>query len=239
MTCVRIIFTVPAATTPVCPRTIRSLVSPLMTSAQRPERTKIRYCLGVMFFSVFRRTPLASLSGCFLPAPRRDALIQVTAQFLAERSSTDGVFPSSEVLCVSRRSDGSERCCGAGRQRCSSAKCSSCLPLLPFSLARCREQESRPRFLTNEDNSRDHIVYTDCIPDKLSQLLKSTAKQPFPPTFHPQECKIVSKTTCQGHMGHMTHHRCSQTSALMLLFLRTVRAQNLKGFHVLLTLHAL
>lgn len=41
----------------------------------------------------------------------------------------------------------------AGRQRCSSAKCSSCLPLLPFSLTRCREQESRPRFLTNEDAS--------------------------------------------------------------------------------------
>lgn len=29
--------------------------SPLMTSAQRPERMKIRYCLGVIFFSVLRR----------------------------------------------------------------------------------------------------------------------------------------------------------------------------------------
>lgn len=52
-----------------------------------------------------------------------------------------------------RRSRGSAYCCVAGRHRCSSAKCSSCLPLLPFSLTRCREQESRPRFLTNEDTS--------------------------------------------------------------------------------------
>lgn len=109
-------------------------------------------------------------------APRRGALIQVTAQFVRERSCTDGVYPSCEVLCVSRRSDGGARRCGAGRQRCSSAKCSSCLPLLPFSLTRCREQESRPRFLTNEDNSMDHIAYADCVSDKLSQLLKSTAK---------------------------------------------------------------
>lgn len=140
---------------------------------------KIRYCLGVMFFSFLRRhsTPRASLSGCCSPfAPRRGALIQVTAQFVRERSCTDGVYPSSEVLCVFRRSDGGDRRCGAGRQRCSSAKCSSCLPLLPFSLTRCREQESRPRFLTNEDNSVDHIVYADCVSDKLSQLLKSTAK---------------------------------------------------------------
>lgn len=109
-------------------------------------------------------------------APRRGALIQVTAQFVRERSCTDGVYPSSEVLRVFRGSDGGDRRCGAGRQRCSSAKCSSCLPLLPFSLTRCREQESRPRFLTNEDNSMDHIVYADCVSDKLSQLLKSTAK---------------------------------------------------------------
>lgn len=91
-------------------------------------------------------------------APRRGALIQVTAQFVRERSCADGVCPSSEVLRVFRRSDGGDRRCGAGRQRCSSAKCSSCLPLLPFSLTRCREQESRPRFLTNEDNSMDHSV---------------------------------------------------------------------------------
>lgn len=113
-------------------------------------------------------------------------------------------FPSSEVLRVFRRPDGGERCCGAGRQRCSSAKCSSCLPLLPFSFPRCREQESRPRFLTNEDNSRDHIVYADAISDKLPQLLKSTPTPPFQPTG-------MSKKTCQGHMGHMTHHRCCQT----------------------------
>lgn len=55
--------------------------------------------------------------------------------------------------CVFSLIGGSEHCSEAGRQRCSSAKCSSCLPLLPFSLTRCREQESRPRFLTNEDAS--------------------------------------------------------------------------------------
>lgn len=94
-----------------------------------------------------------------------------------------------------------------------------------FSLTRCREQESRPRFLTNEDNSRDHIVRTDCVSDKLSQLLKSTPKPPFLTASSPQERKMLSKKTCQGHMGHMTHHRCPQTSTLMFLFLRPVRAQ--------------
>lgn len=60
---------------------------------------------------------------------------------------------SWEVPVYFRRSGGSDYSSLAGRQRCSSAKCSSCLPLLPFSLTRCREQESRPRFLTNEDAS--------------------------------------------------------------------------------------
>lgn len=95
-----------------------------MTSAQRPERMKIRYCLGVIFFSFLRRhsTPLASLSDCFsLLLLPRDALIQVTAQFLTERSFTDGVCPPppAKSLCVCMfvcvrvcvcGSDGSDRC---------------------------------------------------------------------------------------------------------------------------------
>lgn len=39
--------------------------------------------------------------------------------------------------------------------------------------------------MTNEDNSMDHIVYADCVSDKLSQLLKSTAK-----------------ATCLPHLAH-------------------------------------
>lgn len=33
-------------------------------------------------------------------------------------------------------------------------------------------------------------VYADCVSDKLSQLLKSTAKNHLLTTFSPQECKI-------------------------------------------------
>lgn len=135
---------------------------------------KIRYCLGVIFFSV--DTPLHSRLCQAVSLPRLSSRCTYPGNGAASDSCTDGVYLSSEVLCVFRRSDGGDRRCGAGRQRCSSAKCSSCLPLLPFSLTRCREQESRPRFLTNEDNSMDHTVYADCVSDKLSQLLKSTPK---------------------------------------------------------------
>lgn len=43
------------------------LSSPLRTSAQRPERRKIRYCLGVIFFSLLRRHSTRVSVRLFLP----------------------------------------------------------------------------------------------------------------------------------------------------------------------------
>lgn len=107
-------------------------------------------------FAIYVNTPLAfdSFYSVFISSLVKVDLSRWTAQFLTDRSYIDELLPfSEESLCIFRRSGGSDHCSEAGRQRCSSAKCRSCLPLLPFSLTRCREQESRPRFLTNEDAS--------------------------------------------------------------------------------------
>lgn len=123
---------------------------------------KIKCCLTIIFFSfpsqIQRRH---STRVCLLPLSSLSVSSRRGWTYPGERCSfgltgvtlmNSAFFQRSPCVCF-RRSGGSEYCSVAGRQRCSSAKCSSCLPLLPFSLTRCREQESRPRFSTNEDAS--------------------------------------------------------------------------------------
>lgn len=124
---------------------------------------KMKCCLTIIFFSFLSQflvdTPLASVClSCLSPSfasggtyPGKQRSFELTRVTLMNSEFSFWRSPYEFLSCRSRR--GNDYCSVAGRHRCSSAKCSSCLPLLPFSLTRCREQESRPRFLTNEDAS--------------------------------------------------------------------------------------
>lgn len=102
------------------------------------------YCS--LSFTILRRHSTRVRLSFLLLSSRRDGLIQVNGAVSDWPELHRWTLFPEKSLCIFRRSGGSDYCSEAGRQRCSSAKCSSCLPLLPFSLTRCREQESRPRF---------------------------------------------------------------------------------------------